>query len=96
MDGLAATTTSMIALSLVLLSYLTNQYKLTDISLVLIGSMLGFLYFNYQKQDHMGDSEAYFWILFRVHDVLFTWNKSIDSSWVFQIQPVILFLQFRY
>ena len=23
--------------------------------------------------------------------VLFTWNKSIESSWIFQIQPVILF-----
>ena len=61
MDGLAATTATMIALSLVLLSYLTNQYKLTDISLVLIGSMLGFLYFNLPKaRIYMGDSGSLF------------------------------------
>ena len=93
MDGLAATTATMIALSLVLLSYLTNQYKLTDISLVLIGSMLGFLYFNLPKaRIYMGDSGSLFLgYCLGFISVLFTWNKSIDSSWIFQIQPVILF-----
>jgi len=93
MDGLAATTATMIALSLVLLSYLTDQYKLTDISLVLIGSMLGFLYFNLPKARlYMGDSGSLFLgYCLGFISVLFTWNKSIESSWVFQIQPVILF-----
>ena len=93
MDGLAATTATMIALSLVLLSYLTDQYKLTDISLVLIGSMLGFLYFNLPKARlYMGDSGSLFLgYCLGFLSVLFTWNKSIESSWVFQIQPVILF-----
>ena len=83
MDGLAATTATMIALSLVLLSYLTNQYKLTDISLVLIGSMLGFLYFNLPKaRVYMGDSGSLFLgYCLGFISVLFTWNKSIDSSW---------------
>ena len=93
MDGLAATTATMIALSLVLLSYLTNQYKLTDISLVLIGSMLGFLYFNLPKARlYMGDSGSLFLgYCLGFISVLFTWNKNIETSWVFQIQPVILF-----
>ena len=93
MDGLAATTATMIALSLVLLSYLTDQYKLTDISLVLIGSMLGFLYFNLPKARlYMGDSGSLFLgYCLGFISVLFTWNKNIESSWVFQIQPVILF-----
>ena len=93
MDGLAATTATMIALSLVLLSYLTDQYKLTDISLVLIGSMLGFLYFNLPKARlYMGDSGSLFLgYCLGFISVLFTWNKSIESSWIFQIQPVILF-----
>ena len=93
MDGLAATTATMIALSLVLLSYLTNQYKLTDISLVLIGSMLGFLYFNLPKARlYMGDSGSLFLgYCLGFISVLFTWNKNIESSWIFQIQPVILF-----
>ena len=93
MDGLAATTATMIAISLALLSYITNQYKLTDISLVLIASMVGFLYFNLPNAKlYMGDSGSLFiGYCLGFISVMFSWNSNIDSSWIFQIQPVILF-----
>ena len=93
MDGLAATTATMIAISLGILSYITNQNKLTDISIVLVASMLGFLYFNFPKAKlYMGDSGSLFLgYCLGFISILFSWNKNIESSWIFQIQPVILF-----
>tara|TARA_E500000081_G_scaffold46846_1_gene50299 strand:+ start:4159 stop:5193 length:1035 start_codon:yes stop_codon:yes gene_type:complete len=93
MDGLAATTATMIAISLAILSYITNQYKLTDISVVLIASMLGFLIYNLpDARLYMGDSGSLFiGYCLGFISVLFSWNNSIESSWIFQIQPVILF-----
>ena len=93
MDGLAATTATMIAVSLAILSFITNQYKLTDISIVLIASMLGFLFYNLPDAKlYMGDSGSLFiGYCLGFISVLFSWNSNIESSWIFQIQPVILF-----
>ena len=93
MDGLAATTGTMIAISLGILSYISNQYKLTDISIVLIASMLGFLYFNLPNAKlYMGDSGSLFiGYCLGFISILFSWNSNLESSWVFQLQPVILF-----
>jgi len=93
MDGLAATIASMIAISMAILSFITNQYKLTDLSIVLIASMLGFLYFNIPKAKiYMGDSGSLFLgYCLGFISILFSWNSDMESSWMFQIQPVILF-----
>jgi len=93
MDGLAATTATMIAVSLAILSFITNQYKLTDISIILIASMLGFLFYNLPDAKlYMGDSGSLFiGYCLGFISVLFSWNSNIESSWIFQIQPVILF-----
>ncbi len=93
MDGLAATTATMIAISLAILSHITNQYKLTDISIVLIASMLGFLFYNLPEAKlYMGDSGSLFiGYCLGFISVLFSWSSNIESSWIFQIQPVILF-----
>jgi len=93
MDGLAATTGTMIAISLGILSYISNQYKLTDISIVLTASMLGFLYFNLPNAKlYMGDSGSLFiGYCLGFISILFSWNSNLESSWVFQLQPVILF-----
>ena len=93
MDGLAATIASMIAISMAILSFITNQYKLTDLSIVLIASMLGFLYFNIPKAKiYMGDSGSLFLgYCLGFISILFSWNSDMESSWIFQIQPVILF-----
>ena len=96
MDGLAATIASMIAISMAILSFITGQYKLTDLSIVLIASMLGFLYFNIPKAKiYMGDSGSLFLgYCLGFISILFSWNSEMESSWIFQIQPVILFLQY--
>tara|TARA_B100000900_G_scaffold409352_2_gene425137 strand:+ start:161 stop:1192 length:1032 start_codon:yes stop_codon:yes gene_type:complete len=93
MDGLAATIASMIAISMAILSFVTDQYKLTDLSIVLIASMLGFLYFNIPKAKiYMGDSGSLFLgYCLGFISILFSWNSDMESSWIFQIQPVILF-----
>ena len=93
MDGLAATIASMIAISMAILSFITDQYKLTDLSIVLIASMLGFLYFNIPKAKiYMGDSGSLFLgYCLGFISILFSWNSDMESSWMFQIQPVILF-----
>jgi len=93
MDGLAATIASMIAISMAILSFITDQYKLTDLSIVLIASMLGFLYFNIPKAKiYMGDSGSLFLgYCLGFISILFSWNSDMESSWIFQIQPVILF-----
>ena len=93
MDGLAATTATMIAVSLAILSFITNQYKLTDISIILVASMLGFLFYNLPDAKlYMGDSGSLFiGYCLGFISVLFSWNPNIESSWIFQIQPVILF-----
>ena len=93
MDGLAATIASMIAISMAILSFITGQYKLTDLSIVLIASMLGFLYFNIPKAKiYMGDSGSLFLgYCLGFISILFYWNSDMESSWIFQIQPVILF-----
>ena len=93
MDGLAATIASMIAISMAILSFITGQYKLTDLSIVLIASMLGFLYFNIPKAKiYMGDSGSLFLgYCLGFISILFSWNSEMESSWIFQIQPVILF-----
>ena len=44
MDGLAATVAIFIAISLSILSYTTNQFRLTDICIILFGSILDFIF----------------------------------------------------
>ena len=51
MDGLAATV-AIFAISLSILSYTTNQFRLTDICIILFGSILGFSYFNYPTANY--------------------------------------------
>ena len=82
MDGLAATIASMIAISMAILSFITGQYKLTDLSIVLIASMLGFLYFNIPKAKiYMGDSGSLFLgYCLGFISILFSWNSEMESS----------------
>jgi len=93
MDGLAASTATMIAISLGVLSYITNQYKLTDIALVLVGSMIGFLYFNLPRARlYMGDSGSLFiGYCLGFISILFSWNSEVNSFWNLPLPPVILF-----
>lgn len=93
MDGLAATVSIFIAISLSLLSYTSNQFRLTDISIVLFGSIMGFLYFNYPTARlYMGDSGSLFiGYCLGFISILFSWNSEINSFWNLPLPPVILF-----
>ena len=93
MDGLAATVSIFIAISLSLLSYTSNQFRLTDICIVLFGSILGFSYFNFPTAKlYMGDSGSLFiGYCLGFISILFTWNNEINSFWNLPIPPVILF-----
>jgi UDP-GlcNAc:undecaprenyl-phosphate GlcNAc-1-phosphate transferase len=93
MDGLAATVSIFIAISLSLLSYTSNQFRLTDISIVLFGSILGFLYFNYPSAKlYMGDSGSLFiGYCLGFISILFSWNSEVNSFWNLPVPPVILF-----
>ena len=93
MDGLAATVAIFIAISLSILSYTTNQFRLTDICIILFGSILGFSYFNYPKAKlYMGDSGSLFiGYCLGFISILFTWNSEINSFWNLPVPPVILF-----
>lgn len=93
MDGLAATVAIFIAISLSILSYTTNQFRLTDICIILFGSILGFSYFNYPTAKlYMGDSGSLFiGYCLGFISILFTWNSEINSFWNLPVPPVILF-----
>jgi UDP-GlcNAc:undecaprenyl-phosphate GlcNAc-1-phosphate transferase len=93
MDGLAATVSIFIAISLSLLSYTSNQFRLTDLSIVLFGSILGFLYFNYPTARlYMGDSGSLFiGYCLGFISILFSWNSEVNSFWNLPVPPVILF-----
>jgi len=93
MDGLAATVSIFIAISLSLLSYTSNQFRLTDISIVLFGSIMGFLYFNYPTARlYMGDSGSLFiGYCLGFISILFSWNSEVNSFWNLPLPPVILF-----
>jgi len=93
MDGLAATVSIFIAISLSLLSYTSNQFRLTDICIVLFGSILGFSYFNFPTAKlYMGDSGSLFiGYCLGFISILFTWNSEVHSFWNLPVPPVILF-----
>lgn len=82
-----------IAISLSLLSYTSNQFRLTDLSIVLFGSILGFLYFNYPTARlYMGDSGSLFiGYCLGFISILFSWNSEVNSFWNLPVPPVILF-----
>ena len=68
MDGLAAVVAGSICLQIAFLSNYLNQYKLTDISLLLFATIIGFLFFNYPPAKTLSRRfwKFIYWILFRI------------------------------
>ena len=61
MDGLAVVVTGSICSQSIILTYLLNQYKLTDVSVVLLFVILGFFIFNFPPAKlYLGDSGSLF------------------------------------
>ena len=93
MDGLAVVVTGGISIQIVMLTYIFSQNKLTDISIILLFTMLGFFIFNFPPAKlYLGDSGSLFiGFLLGFIRILFTWNNADNQILSYVISPIILF-----
>ena len=93
MDGLAVVVTGGISIQIVILTYIFSQNKLTDISIILLATVLGFFIFNFPPARlYLGDSGSLFiGFLLGFISILFTWNNSDSQILSYVISPIILF-----
>jgi len=93
MDGLAVVITGGISIQIVILTYIFSQNKLTDISIILLFTMLGFFVFNFPPAKlYLGDSGSLFiGFLLGFISILFTWNNTDNQILSYVISPIVLF-----
>jgi len=93
MDGLAVVITGGISIQIVMLTYIFSQNKLTDISTILLFTMLGFFVFNFPPAKlYLGDSGSLFiGFLLGFISILFTWNNADNQILSYVISPIVLF-----
>ena len=93
MDGLAVVITGGICIQVILLTYIFSQNKLTDVSVILLFTMLGFFIFNFPPAKlYLGDSGSLFiGFLLGFISILFTWNNSGNQILSYILSPIILF-----
>ena len=93
MDGLAVVITGGISIQIVMLTYIFSQNKLTDISVILLFTMLGFFVFNFPPAKlYLGDSGSLFiGFLLGFISILFTWNNVDNQILSYVISPIVLF-----
>ena len=93
MDGLAVVITGGISIQIVILTYIFSQNKLTDISIILLFTMLGFFVFNFPPAKlYLGDSGSLFiGFLLGFISILFTWNNANNQILSYIISPIVLF-----
>ena len=93
MDGLAVVITGGISIQIVMLTYIFSQNKLTDISIILLFTMLGFFVFNFPPAKlYLGDSGSLFiGFLLGFISILFTWNNTDNQILSYVLSPIVLF-----
>ena len=93
MDGLAVVVSGSICLQIAFLSNYLNQYKLTDISLLLFVTIMGFFIFNYPPAKlYLGDSGSLFiGYCLGFISILFNWNPQIETIYSSPFSPILLF-----
>ena len=93
MDGLAVVITGGISIQIVVLTYIFSQNKLTDISVILLFTILGFFVFNFPPARlYLGDSGSLFiGFLLGFVSILFTWNNADNQILSYVISPIVLF-----
>ena len=93
MDGLAVVVTGSICYQSIILTYLLNQNKLTDVSVVLLFVILGFFIFNFPPAKiYLGDSGSLFiGFCLGFLSILFTWNSGQEYALSYTLSPLILF-----
>ena len=93
MDGFASINTSFICLALGIISFLSNQNYLADISLVLLFSISGFFVLNFPPAKiYMGDSGSLFiGFVLGFISILFDWSPVNQNILYNSFTPVLLF-----
>ena len=93
MDGLAAVVAGSICLQIAFLSNYLNQYKLTDISLLLFATIVGFFIFNYPPAKlYLGDSGSLFiGYCLGFFSIIFNWTPSDYNIYTSFLNPMLLF-----
>lgn len=93
MDGLAVVISTSIGLQILIFSRITSQYKITDISILLIFSILGFFIFNFPPAKiYLGDSGSLFiGFCLGFLSIFFIWNQSDLNVISLTLNPIFLF-----
>ena len=93
MDGLAVIVTGSICYQSVILTYLLNQNKLTDVSVVLLFVIMGFFIFNFPPAKlYLGDSGSLFiGFCLGFLSILCTWKSGQQYALSYTLSPLILF-----
>ena len=92
MDGLAVVVSSAICIQIALLTNYLNQYKLTDISILLLCAIGGFLFFNYPPAKlYFGDSGSLFiGFCLGFMSILYNWAPEDITVYTSTLNPVLL------
>ena len=93
MDGLAVVVAGSICLQIAFLANYLNQYKITDISLLLFVTIIGFFIFNYPPAKlYLGDSGSLFiGYCLGFISILFNWTPANSTIYTSFINPLLLF-----
>tara|TARA_B100000579_G_C22821010_1_gene850625 strand:+ start:149 stop:1183 length:1035 start_codon:yes stop_codon:yes gene_type:complete len=93
MDGLAVVISGSICLQVAFLANYLNQYKITDISLLLFATIIGFFIFNYPPAKlYLGDSGSLFiGYCLGFISILFNWTPSGETIYTSFFNPLLLF-----
>jgi UDP-GlcNAc:undecaprenyl-phosphate GlcNAc-1-phosphate transferase len=93
MDGLASVVTGSICIQIIILTYIFDQNKLTDVATILLSTIIGFLIFNYPPAKiYLGDSGSTFiGFLLGFISILFTWNNFGNGYLNYFLSPILLF-----
>ena len=91
MDGLTVVVSGSICLQIAFLTNYSNLYKVTDISLLLFASLLGFFIYNYPPAKlYFGDSGTLFvgYVLGFI-SIIFDWIPKVDGVLVSPFSPIL-------
>ncbi len=92
MDGLAVVVSSAICIQIAILTNYLNQYKLTDISILLLCSIGGFLFFNFPPAKlYFGDSGSLFiGFCLGFMSILYNWAPEDITVYTSTLSPILL------
>jgi len=91
MDGLTVIVTGSICLQIAFLAYYSEAYKITDITLILLSTLLGFLIYNFPPAKlYFGDSGTLFiGYMLGFISIIYDWQPSMDGILVSPFSPIL-------